>query len=235
MLWAVVPVKELTQSKQRLAAVLDAGERERLVLAMLRDVLTAISGVQLLDGVLMVSRSQKVQALARDFVSDTFAESAGSDHSRAVIEANQYLLERYRAESSVAISADIPRITAGNIHRIIAKHRSVTLVPNAAGEGTNAVLSSPPNAIPCQFGKGSLRRHVASAEAAGISASIIPIDNMAHDIDDPRDLEKALADLAPSYTRDYLDKSGIADRLNRRHSGDPAKPARLASATEQWI
>ena len=70
MFWALLPVKEVTESKQRLAGLLHHHEREGLVLAMLRDVLTAITEVEEFDGVLLVSRSQKVQALAREFVEE---------------------------------------------------------------------------------------------------------------------------------------------------------------------
>lgn len=219
MMWALVPVKELTQSKQRLSGLLDSPEREELMLAMLRDVLTAIHGVTVFDGVLLVSRSKKAQALARDFVTDIFMESAGSDHSRAVTEGNRYLEERYRAECSLVISSDVPRITAQDIHRIIEGHDRVTLVPNASGEGTNAVLTSPPNAISYHFGHKSLIQHVASAEAAGISPSITRVSNLAHDIDDPHDLEQAILELPSSFTRSYLESSGIAARLIRRRKG----------------
>ena len=213
MLWALVPVKQLSQSKQRLAAVLEPGEREGLVLAMLRDVLTAVQGVAMFDGVLLVSRSSKARALARDFGTETFVESAGSDHSRAVTEANRCLLRRHRTRTSLALSGDIPRITAQDIDQIIAHHDCVTLVPNENGDGTNAVLTSPPNAISYHFGERSLKRHVASADAAGISPSIVRNTNLALDIDEPRDLARALVDLPPSFTRDYLESSGIAARL----------------------
>jgi 2-phospho-L-lactate guanylyltransferase len=193
MLWALVPVKQLSQSKQRLAAVLDPGEREGLVLAMLRDVLTAIQGVAVFDGVLLVSRSAKARALARDFG------------------------RRHRTRSSLALPGDVPRITAQDIDQIIAHHDCVTLVPNESGEGTNAVLTSPPNAITYHFGKRSLKRHVASADAAGISLSIVRNANLALDIDEPRDLARALADLPPSFTRDYLESSGIPARLKNQN------------------
>ena len=134
MLWVLVPVKEMIHSKQRLARVLDSREREGLVLAMLRDVLTAIRGVDKLDGVLLVSRSQEAQALARDFVNDIFPESVGSDHSRAVAEGNRYLIDRYEVKSSLAISADLPRVTSDDIRQIIEHHECVSLVPNATGE-----------------------------------------------------------------------------------------------------
>ena len=214
-MWALVPVKELNNSKQRLASVLEPAEREELMLAMLRDVLTAIGRVPLFDGVLLVSRSKKAQSLARDFVNDMFVESAGSDHSGAVAEGNRYLIERYRVDSSLAISSDVPRVTAQDIRQIIDAHDRVTLVPNAAGEGTNAVLTSPPNAISYHFGPNSLIQHIASAEAGGMSPSIVRIPNLAHDIDDPQDLEHAIRDLPSSFTRSFLDSSGIAARLSR--------------------
>jgi len=213
MMWALVPVKELAQSKQRLSGVLDPGEREGLVLAMLRDVLTAIRGANAFDGVLLVSRSRKAQAVAGEFVTDTFMESSGSDHSRAVTEANCYIIEQHGAKSSLAISGDIPRVTAKDIQQIIAGHDRVTLVPNDSGEGTNAILTSPPNVIHCQFGGSSFKRHLKSAAAAGLPYSLNCNRNIAKDIDEPGDLIRAAESLLPSFTREYLQDSGIADRL----------------------
>ena len=52
---AVVPVKEITDAKQRLAAVLSAAQRRELALAMLEDVLAALAGVRELAGMLVVT------------------------------------------------------------------------------------------------------------------------------------------------------------------------------------
>jgi 2-phospho-L-lactate guanylyltransferase len=234
MLWALVPVKEICFSKQRLANVLDQPERQGLVLAMLRDVLTAIRGVEEFDGVLLVSRSQEAKDLSRDFVTDTFVESAGSDHSRAVIEGNRYLRERYRAECSIAISGDIPRVTSKDIRDIIRQHDRLTLMPNASGEGTNAIMMSPPNLITCQFGGASLERHVASADAAGLSAQVVKNVNIGHDIDNPRDLELATTDLQPSCTREYLEVSGIAARLNGRNAAQTSAIGLTQGTANKW-
>lgn len=213
MLWALVPVKELGQSKQRLADVLDPLEREGLVLAMLRDVLTVINSITVFDGILVVTRSSKARALAREFGMETFVESAGSDHSRAVTEANRYLNHRYQPQSTLALPGDVPRMTTEDVHQVIAGHDRVTLVPNDSGEGTNAVLASPPNVISYHFGEQSLRKHTKAAKAAGISPSIVRNANIAKDIDEPLDLVQAQADLSSSFTRDYLESSGIAARL----------------------
>ncbi len=234
MLWALVPVKELSKSKQRLARVLSPTERQELVLAMLRDVLTSIQNVSMFDGVLLVSRSQNAQAVAREFATEIFMESPGSDHSRAVTEGNHYLKERYGVTSSFAISADIPGVTPDDLLRVIKYHDRVTLVPNASDEGTNAVLTSPPNAIAYHFGVGSLTKHTASAEAAGISPSIMRVAGMAHDIDSPDDLELALEVLPRTYTRGYLESKTIAARLNRLQTAQTAGFPQVRSAANQW-
>ncbi len=234
MLWALVPVKEVTHSKQRLAKVLEPREREGLVLAMLRDVLTAIHDVDEFDGVLLVSRSQKIQALAREFVSDVFMESAGSDHSRAVIEGNAYLKDRHNVEGSLALSGDVPRVTPDDIRQVIEYHERISLVPNASGEGTNAILTSPPNAITCEFGGASLERHIGLADSAGLKTRIVQNENIGHDIDDPHDLEQAIVDLRSSFTRDYLQSSGIAARLSHRSPNQESAIPQAASTASQW-
>lgn len=234
MNWVLVPVKELTRSKQRLAGVLDTGERKGLVLAMLQDVLTAIREAAVFDGVLVVSRSRDVQALAANFSAEIFADPRDSNHSRAVTEANWYLVARHRAQSSLAISGDIPCITAKDIRQVVACHDRLTLVPNTTGEGTNAILASPPNAILSDFGGPSFRRHVSSAAAAGLTPSVVRNENIAFDIDKPRDLELAVEMLPPSFTRDYLWGSGIAERLNTRNKPGSTRDPRRLVAEDQW-
>lgn len=234
MFWALIPVKEVTESKQRLAGVIQPHERAGLALAMLRDVLTAVGEVEKFDGVLLVSRSHAVQALAREFGSDIFMESAGSDHSRAVIEGNQYLIDRYDAKCSLALSGDVPRVTADDIRQVIEHHKHVSLVPNASGEGTNAVLTSPPNAINCQFGGASLARHIGSADVSGLNARIVRNENIGHDIDDAHDLEQAIVNLKSSFTRDYLQDTGIAARLSDQIGNRRSATSHATSTVSQW-
>jgi len=77
MSWALVPVKNLSRSKQRLGDVLCPEEREGLMLAMLQDVLTAISGAAGVQGILLVSRSAQVLAIAGQIGAELFVETAG--------------------------------------------------------------------------------------------------------------------------------------------------------------
>lgn len=211
-LWIVVPVKPLAQSKQRLAAILEAHEREQLVLTMLRDVLTSVCSVSAIDGVLLVSRSLRARDLGREFGAEIFADSTGSDHSLALTEASRYLTDRHGAIDILALPADVPLVTDNDINQIIAYRDQITLVPNRAGEGTNAILVTQPGGFGFQFGKGSLEKHVASARAIGKSPLIVRNPNLEFDLDEPADLVRMLQKSPVSFTRDYLEKSGIAMR-----------------------
>ncbi|MCU0505037.1 MAG: 2-phospho-L-lactate guanylyltransferase, partial [Chloroflexi bacterium] len=66
----------------------------------------------------------------------------------------------------------------------------VVVVPDHLGDGTNALLVSPPRAIDFAFGPGSRGRHVAAARAAG--AVLVELGGpLALDVDTPEDLAAA--------------------------------------------
>ena len=62
--WAVIPVKETTGAKQRLAPVLSAELRQALAQAMLEDVLEAVAGVDGLGGTVLVTVDPHAERLA---------------------------------------------------------------------------------------------------------------------------------------------------------------------------
>jgi 2-phospho-L-lactate guanylyltransferase len=65
-------------------------------------------------------------------------------------------------------------------------------VPSHDGQGTNAILVSPPDAFAPSFGPGSFARHKAQAEAAGIASLELTLPGLALDIDEPPDLKRLM-------------------------------------------
>ena len=62
--WAVVPVKEFEGAKQRLSPCLSPDERRLLATTMFEDVLEAVSAVEALAGVLVVTIDPVATSLA---------------------------------------------------------------------------------------------------------------------------------------------------------------------------
>ena len=200
---AVVPVKDLGNAKQRLAAVLDRPARTALFRAMLEDVLEALSGVAALARIMLVTRDPEAVALAERYGAECLVEPENRGHTAAVELAAKALAER-GAGALLQVPGDIPRVTAAEIEAVIAAHApapAVTIAPSRDHRGSNSVLCSPPDVLPFRFGDDSFHPHLAAARAVGIEPAVVERTGLGLDIDTPDDLEAFLA--SPSDTRTY--------------------------------
>jgi 2-phospho-L-lactate guanylyltransferase len=199
-IWAVVPVKELTGAKERLAPVLPPELRRALALAMLEDVLAAVAAAGL-AGVIAVTVDPAAGRLARRYGARLVADGARAGHTGAVAAAARLLAAEGRA-GMLALPGDIPLVTADEIATLLAAHRpapAFTIAPSHDEGGSNAVICSPPDAAPLRFGIDSFFPHLRAAEARGIRPTIVRLPGLALDIDNPEDLS-AFARI-PSTTR----------------------------------
>jgi 2-phospho-L-lactate/phosphoenolpyruvate guanylyltransferase len=189
-IWAVVPVKDTSEAKQRLAPVLPAHLRQALALAMLEDVLAALAGVQGLAGRLLVTTDQAALILAARYNCISMGEGADAGHTGAVTAA-AHRLAREGRQSMLTLPGDIPLVTQAEIGGLIAAHRpapSLTIAPSRDERGSNAILMSPPDAVTLRFGENSFFPHLAAAEACGIAPTVLRLPGIALDIDNPADL-----------------------------------------------
>ena len=213
-MWAIVPIKALESAKRRLADVLGPEERRALMLAMARDVLTALCRCRALSGVLIVSRTAEADALAQAFGTERFAESPDADLSSALRQAAEHLRDHLGATGVMVVPADVPLIDADEIDRILAGHDAVTVIPDDEELGTNGLVCTPPTRIPFTFDGRSFRPHVEAAVAAGTTARVVRSPRFALDIDTLDDLRALLRRGAGTQTAAFLQKSGIAERLS---------------------
>jgi 2-phospho-L-lactate guanylyltransferase len=211
----VIPVKDLANAKQRLAAVLSAAERRALFRAMLEDVLSALATSRGVAGVLMVTRDPEAGALAARHDVRVLVEQANRGHT-AASRLGAKTLAREGAVGMLQLPADLPLVTAADIEALLLAHGAapaVTLAPSRDRRGSNAVACSPPDLLPLRFGDDSFFPHLERARKLGIEPRIVERQGLALDVDTPADLAAFLA--APSLTRAYayLAASGIAERM----------------------
>jgi len=191
-IWAVVPVKELDQAKQRLAPSLPPARRRDLMIAMIEDVLAALAAAPGLAGLLVVTVDPAAQALAERYGARCSGIGARDGHTGAVAAAADLLLEEGRG-GMLTVPGDIPLATADEIGRLLAAHPpapSFTIAPSHDERGSNAVICSPPNAVPLRFGDDSFLPHLAAARARGIEPTILRLPGIALDIDNPEDVAR---------------------------------------------
>jgi 2-phospho-L-lactate/phosphoenolpyruvate guanylyltransferase len=212
-MWAIVPIKALETAKRRLADVLTPDERRALMLAMARDVLTALVCCTRLSGVLIVSRTPEADALAQSFGTERFMESPDADLSQALTQASEYARDHRHARGVVIVPADVPLIEAEEIDEILAGHRTVTIMPDDEHLGTNGLICTPPDRISFRFDGRSFRPHLEAAEASGAPPRVVPSPRFALDVDTPDDLRVLLIRGPATQTATFLRRAGIAARL----------------------
>jgi 2-phospho-L-lactate guanylyltransferase len=220
-LWAVVPVKDVANAKQRLAPVLSATERRELFAAMLEEVLGALASSAGLAGILMVTRDALAQDLAARYGARVLVEDETRGHTAASTLGARTLAQEGVA-GMVQVPGDIPLLTPDDVAALLRAHGqspAVTLSPARDARGTNAVVCSPPDLLPLRFGDDSFFAHIRLTRSLGIEPTIVRRPALALDVDTPGDLAAFLA--APSETRAwaYLSESGIAERLRSRTPG----------------
>jgi len=189
-IWAVVPIKDTNAAKQRLTEAAPAEFRQALALAMAEDVLAALAAATRLAGVVVVTVDPAAAELAARYGAQTQAEGALDGHTGAVTAAAR-LLAAEGAAGMLTVPGDIPLITPAEIDEIVAAHLpapSFTIVPAHDELGSNAILMSPPGAVPLRFGEDSFFPHLAAAGACGIKPTVLHLPGIAFDIDNPVDL-----------------------------------------------
>ena len=189
--WTIIPVKEMTGAKQRLAPALPAALRQELALAMLEDVLEAVASVRGLGGAILVTVEPQAETLARRYGLGTLADGAHDGHTGAVNAGARYLTAQGRT-TMLTLPGDLPLVTAGEIEQLIAAHGpapAFTIAPAHDEQGSNAIIMSPPQAVPLRFGEDSYFPHLAAARAQGIEPCIMRLPGIAFDIDNPQDLQ----------------------------------------------
>jgi 2-phospho-L-lactate guanylyltransferase len=185
---AIVPVKRFADAKQRLASVLEAGQRSQLAEAMFLDTLSHLRRSKRIDETIVVTAEPVVSRTARWLEFQVIEQEDDEGQSQAASAGIQAAIE-HGADRIALLPADCPLLDAAELDRHLGKvPRSVLIVPDRHGTGTNALLLSPPDAIPPAFGPGSCARHAGLARAAGVAYAIEQIPSLALDLDTHSDL-----------------------------------------------
>jgi 2-phospho-L-lactate/phosphoenolpyruvate guanylyltransferase len=205
---AILPVKSFGAAKQRLARGLGSSSRQALARAMFSDVLAALQRVDGLDAVAVVTADPAAEAAARCEGVLMLRDTAQAGQSAAASIGITYALAE-GFERALLVPGDTPLLDPAEVASLLAAPRAVSIVPDRHGTGTNGLVLSPPDAIAPSFGPGSLKRHVAAAEAAGVSFAVAQVPTLLLDVDTRDDLSALTAALADRHdqapaTRDAL-------------------------------
>lgn len=204
MIFAVLPVKNPKNAKQRLSGLLSAEDREALARFLYKETLAALSAARGIDRVAVVSNDQEVADRARESGAIVFEEDEQISHSVSA-DAACRRAKQMGATTVLLVPIDVPLVTAEDFSRLASSARpGLTIVPSADGTGTNALVRTPPDVIESRFGPGSFRVHLKQAQSKGVSAEVLRLEGLMFDVDTPEDIAELLRRAPGTSVSEFL-------------------------------
>jgi 2-phospho-L-lactate guanylyltransferase len=227
----LIPIKDPTNAKMRLAEVLSAGDRRRLAWAMFEDVSRAVMASRKPDRVVMVTSFAPAIERAGRLGWDVLLEESQISESASVDWASRVLSDR-GFDTVIRLPADLPLVRAEDIDELLSIEigsPGALLVPSRDGTGTNAIIRTPPTLFPSRFGPNSLALHQQEGARVGVDCVIVNSHHISLDIDERADVELLLEIGSGTETFDTLLEVGINERLtevSRKDCKDPQRTQR---------
>lgn len=186
----LVPVKPFADAKSRLAEILTDDRRAALCRDLLAHTLSVVRDCPSVAATIVISREAAARDMAAGYGAETAAE-APEDGLNQALATGAALATRRGAAAVLVLPADLPALGSNDVEALIAARGhalpGIAIAPDAAGDGTNALLLTLPAPIAFRFGPGSFAVHCAAARAAGITPAIVERPGLAFDLDTPAD------------------------------------------------
>ena len=205
-MWAVIPVKQISQAKQRLSPLLSIEERRNFFSAMLEDVLSMMVKIDFFEKIILATNCPHAISIAGRHGITHFETGPDDGLNQAAGETVNHLLEN-GIRDMFLIPADIPLITEEEINSILKAHPSapsLTIIPSRDKFGSNCILLSPPSRMTLKFGPNSCFRHLEIAQTNGLKVNPMEFPGFGLDIDEPKDLFELLKAEGNTRSQKYI-------------------------------
>lgn len=183
----IVPVKPPARAKSRLD-VLPTDRRRDLAAAFARDTVAAARRTPHVVVVLVVTDdhlfADQLRADGCEVIPDGVSDNLNATLQQAAAEAGR----RWPDALPVALCADLPCLSSDDLATALAEIDGPSFVRDAAGTGTT-MYAAPLAAFDPSFGHNSAALHVTH----GARELLAPAPTLRLDVDEPADLEQALA------------------------------------------
>lgn len=190
----VLPIKDPTHAKERLAPLLSPEQRRELALLLIEQTLAFFASLAPVAHRLVVTDSEWVAECAKQQGFAVLRETSADGETAAVERATRWSVE-HGFRSQLVIPGDMAELDADDILRLLAQERpdpSVILCPASGDDGTNAILTTPPDAISFRFGDRSFPDYMAQARRKGMACSVLRLESLVLDLDTPDDVRVLL-------------------------------------------
>jgi 2-phospho-L-lactate guanylyltransferase len=184
---AIVPVKGLTVANGRLDGLLSTEERTQLAEALFLDLIVKLPRSRCIDDLMVVTSDESIARQVRWFGHKVLLQESDDGHSEAAAAGARAAMAE-GAQRVAMLPVDCPMLDTDELDAHIGRSaRTVLIIPDRHGTGTNGLVLAPPDVFLPAFGPDSCSRHVSRARATGISFALEEVDSMGVDLDTAED------------------------------------------------
>lgn len=197
MVHIVVPVKDFSTSKTRLASRMSQIQRQIFSRAMAENVLKELARMPQVKHVTVATSEKRILSLLSTLGFDHVLDpEIGGCLNRAITQGIDHAVQK-GAQDIAVVLADLPLFNTRSFSRVLEVHaertdKHVTIVGDDELDGTNIRLTSHADLLPALYGKDSFSRHKSAAQRNGAQFRSVACDALSLDLDVPSDLGKLL-------------------------------------------
>lgn len=194
MIYAIIPVKPLHESKTRLAHLLSPTERAVLIGLFFRQTMATLQKTAV-SHIVVISRDEAVLAQAQAAGVSTLYEKRPFSLNSAVSQARTWAV-RQGATSILILPTDLPFLHTADITAMLTAaqtHSAPSLMVICGDErqqGTNGLLLTPPSPFTFHYGPYSFTRHHEEAAQNGRSVCVVNGRSLQFDLDTEADWQR---------------------------------------------
>jgi 2-phospho-L-lactate guanylyltransferase len=185
-------VKDFARAKRRLRSRFDDASVERILRALLGDVLAALREAKRVERVLVLTDDAAVAEAARAGGASARVRAPDPGLNEA-IDAAAAECAAQGFDALLVSLGDLPLLRGADVDAVVeAGERAPVVIVPAADGGTALLFRRPPLAIPARFGPESAAAHEAAARERGLTPALlgsIP-ESARSDLDTPDDAER---------------------------------------------
>ncbi|TBR44964.1 2-phospho-L-lactate guanylyltransferase [Marinomonas agarivorans] len=187
----VMPMKSPHLAKQRLAGHLTDEDRAALALMLFEKSVSFFRSHFADLPLLVVSHSESVLALAQEYGCQTVWEEQEKGLNQALQKATNWV-KRAGFSQQIIIPSDIAHLTSDEIQTLLQHaNQYQVVIARAKDGGTNALITTPPDAIEFYYGVDSAAKHQKAAKHQQCSCLCLDLMGLRLDIDSADDLANA--------------------------------------------
>jgi|TARA_B100001750_G_scaffold21764_1_gene14637 2-phospho-L-lactate guanylyltransferase len=206
----IIPIKKMSNSKQRLSTILRRDQRIELSKCMFEDICEVLINSRYFSEILVVSTENYVQKYTKTTKINYLKENNENGVNSAVELGNKYFINK-DFDATIVIPADVPLLNIDILKKLINNilDHEIIISPSVNKNGTNILFRRPPDIIKTSYDENSYHNHLNNVKKKNLKYYIIENESLMLDLDHPQDLKTIYKKLKSSRTKKVIEKFGL--------------------------